>query len=92
MEKYPYITGNIEASIRINNGEDSMKVLQEIEQKWTPGNEYLWDNIDIETLIDSPEKQRLAVNNLIFHRIKKYRELTNAGKMVKGTDPFKYKE
>jgi hypothetical protein len=31
--------------------------MEEIRNKWTPGNECLWDEYDIESLIDSDEKK-----------------------------------
>ena len=87
---YPYSTGNIELFERLNAGENLEDLMKEISEKWKPGNEYLWDEYDIESLIVG-EKSEILVNNLIYNRIKKYRELRDNSIDIKGTDPMTYK-
>lgn len=90
LKDYTYLTGNVEAVERINKGEDMMLVFSDVQTKWTPGNEYLWDEYNIESLINTPEKDKLIVNHLIYKRIKKYRELKTKEIDIKGQDPMNY--
>jgi hypothetical protein len=88
--KYEYPTGNIEFGIRVNRGEPLAAVMEDIKPKWTPGNEHLWHDYDVESLIDTAEKQQYTVNQLLYSRITVYRALRAAGKDVRGSDPFEY--
>ena len=72
MKEYKYLTGNVELCERVNNDEDFQTVMNEISAKWTPGNEHLWDDYNIESLI-TPNKKNIFVNHLLYARIKKYR-------------------
>jgi len=92
VKRYQFPTGNIELAIRVQNGEPLFEVLKEIKQKWTPGNECLWDDYDAESLIDSDEKRYYAVNCLLYARVTIYRALRGKGKDIRGTDPFAYVE
>jgi hypothetical protein len=89
--RYEYLTGNVEEAIRINRGEPP-EVGEEIFLKWTPGNEYLWDEYDADSLIDSDEKRQVIVNQLLYSRVSLYRALRAAGRDVRGRDPFEFKE
>src|SRR5215510_1922648 len=73
--RYDHPTGNIELAIRVSRGEPLAKVLEEIGAKWKPGNEHLWDEYDIESLIDTAEKQSHVVNRLLYGRVSIYRAL-----------------
>src|SRR5262245_13918072 len=55
-KRYEYPTGNAELAIRVERGEFVMAVIADIQPRWTPGNEHLWDEYDPESLIDTPEK------------------------------------
>src|SRR5262245_5237875 len=57
--RYEYLTGNVEEAIRVNRGEPFQEVGEDIQSRWTPGNEYLWDEYDAESLIDSDEKRQV---------------------------------
>jgi hypothetical protein len=86
--RYEYPTGNIEFAIRVNGGEPLAKVLEEIGAKWMPGNEHLWDEYDIESLIDTEEKRSHVVNRLLYARVSIYRTLRARGNDIRGQDPF----
>ena len=90
QKRYEYPTGNVELAMRIERGEFLMAVLAEIKVRWTPGKEYLWDEYDPESLLDTPEKERYAVNALLFGRLTVYRVLRAAGRDVRGQDPFEF--
>jgi hypothetical protein len=89
-KRYEFPTGNIEFAIRVQNGEPLFEVIQDIKPRWTPGNEYLWDECDAESLIDSDEKRSHVVNCLLYGRVIIYRALLKKGKDVRGNDPFAY--
>tara|TARA_Y100000310_G_C20451692_1_gene701056 strand:- start:429 stop:713 length:285 start_codon:yes stop_codon:yes gene_type:complete len=89
-KQYEYLTGNLECMQRIKSGENPTEALNNVGQKWTPGNEYLWDDYDIESLINTPQKKSIFVNSLLYNRIKKYRELLEQGIDIKGKYPFSY--
>ena len=65
-KRYEYPTGNIEMATRVNRGEPLPAVLEDLKRKWTPGYEYLWDEYDAESLIDSDEKRQFMVNQLLY--------------------------
>jgi hypothetical protein len=88
--KYQHVTGNIEFATRVNRGEPSHVVIEDVNRKWTPGNEYLWDEYHIESLIDSDEKRLQTVNQLLYARVALYRALRSRGRDIKGLDPFRY--
>jgi hypothetical protein len=90
--RYEFVTGNVEFAIRLNRGEPFHALVQEIKSKWTPGNEHLWDDYDVESLIDSDEKKNQVVNQLLYSRITIYRALREKGMDIKGKDPFEYIE
>jgi hypothetical protein len=73
QKQYEYPTGNVELAMRVERGEFLMAVMADIKPRWTPGNEYLWDEYDPESLLDTPEKARYAVNALLFGRLTVYR-------------------
>lgn len=89
-KRYAYVTGNVEAAIRLNRGEPLPAVMKDIKSMWTPGYEHLWDAYDVESLIDTNEKRQMAVNQLLYARITVYRTLRSRGRDVKGLDPFRY--
>lgn len=76
---------------RSDNGEDFMTVGKEVMDKWSPGNEYLWDEYDYTTLYNTDKKKTYVANTLLHGRIKVYLQLKEKGHDVKGKDPFKYK-
>jgi hypothetical protein len=90
QKRYEYPTGNVELAMRIERGEFLMAVLAEIKVRWTPGKEYLWDEYDPESLLDTSEKARYAVNALLFGRLTVYRALRATGNDVREHDPFDY--
>src|SRR3954470_23132519 len=92
QKRYEYPTGNVELAVRVERGEFLMAVLADIKPRWTPGNEYLWDAYDPESLLDTPEKARHMVNALLFGRLTVYRALRAAGRDVRGQDPFGFME
>jgi hypothetical protein len=75
-------------AIRVEGGEQLMAVLEEIQSRWTPGNEYLWDEYEPESLLDTAEKRQYLVNALLFARLTLYRALRGTGHDVRGQDPF----
>ena len=85
-----YLTGNIEAETRMNRGEPFQTVMADMTRQWNPGNEYLWDAYDAESLIDSDEKRQVTVNQLLYARITLYRALRCRGRDIRGLDPFRY--
>jgi hypothetical protein len=89
-KRYEYPTGNSEFAIRVNRGEPLPAVMEDIKPKWTPGNEYLWDEYDAESLIDTEEKRQYTVNQLLYSRLAVYRALRAVGKDIRGSDPFEY--
>jgi len=91
QRRYEYPTGNIELAMRVERGEVLMAVMQDIKPRWTPGNEYLWDEYDLESLLDTPEKSQHLVNALMFGRLTVYRALRAVGQDVRGYDPFEFK-
>jgi hypothetical protein len=91
-KRYEYPTGNVEFGMRVERGEHMMALIEDIKPRWTPGNEYLWDEYDPESLLDTPEKRRYVVNALLFGRITVYRALRAAGWEVRGRDPFEFKD
>jgi hypothetical protein len=90
QKRYEYPTGNVELAMRVERGEFLMAVMADIQPRWTPGNEYLWDKYDPESLLDTPEKVRYMVNALLFGRLTVYRALREAGRDVRGHDPFDF--
>jgi hypothetical protein len=90
QKRYAYPTGNVELAMRVERGEFLMAVMADIKPRWTPGNEYLWDEYDPESLLDTPEKARYTVNALLFGRLTAYRALRVAGRDVRGHDPFEF--
>src|SRR3954447_4685278 len=90
QKRYEYPTGNVELAVRVERGEFLMAVLADIKPRWTPGNEYLWDEYDPESLLDTPEKARHLVNALLFGRLAVYRALRAAGRDVRGHDPLEF--
>src|SRR4051812_44969824 len=88
--RYEYLTGNVELAIRVNRGEPPDAVGDEIMTMWTPGNEHLWDEYDVESLVDSPDKRRVIVNQLIYARISIYRTLRSKGRDIRGRDPLEH--
>jgi hypothetical protein len=90
QKRYEYPTGNIELAMRVERGEFLMAVMADIQPRWTPGNEYLWDEYDPESLLDTPEKAQYMVNALLFGRLTVYRALRAAGRDVRGHDPFEF--
>jgi hypothetical protein len=91
-KRYEYPTGNIELAMRVERGEFLMAVMADIKPRWTPGNEYLWDEYDPESLLDTPQKRHHLVNTLLFGRLTVYRALRAAGHDVRGHDPFEFKD
>jgi hypothetical protein len=91
-KRYEYPTGNIELAMRVERGEFLMAVIKDIKPRWSPGNEYLWDEYDPESLLDTPEKQHHLVNALLFGRLTVYRALRARGQDVRGHDPFQFKD
>ncbi len=91
-KRYEYPTGNLELAMRVERGEFLMAVIADIKPRWTPGNEYLWDEYDPESLLDTPEKRENLVNTLLFGRITVYRALRTVSRDVRGSDPFGFKE
>jgi hypothetical protein len=89
-KRYEYPTGNIELATRVERGEFLMTVMEDIRPRWTPGNEYLWDEYDPESLIDTPEKRQYLVNTLLFGRLTVYRALRAAARDIRGRDPFEF--
>ena len=89
---YEYPTGNVELAVRVERGEFLMAVMADINPRWTPGNEFLWDEYDPESLVDAPEKRQHQVNALLFGRLAVYRALRAAGRDVRGRDPFEFKD
>lgn len=89
-ERYAYPTGNAEFAARVEGGEPLAEVMAEVMARWTPGNEYLWDGYDPESLVDGPETGRYLVNALLFGRVTVYRALRAAGRDVRGSDPFEF--
>lgn len=92
QKRYEYPTGNIELAMRVERGEFLRTVLADIKARWTPGNEYLWDDYDPESLLDTPEKRYYLVNTLLFGRLAVYRALRAAGRDIRGRDPFEFKD
>ncbi|MEI6231551.1 MAG: hypothetical protein WCT04_00760 [Planctomycetota bacterium] len=90
--RYAYSTGNIELGTRHASGESLKEVLEQVRLQWTPGNEYLWDEFDPQSLIDSEEQRKFNVNQLIYARICLYRALRATGHDIIGRDPFEYVE
>jgi hypothetical protein len=90
QKRYEYPTGTVELAMRVERGEFLMAVMADITPRWTPGNEYLWDEYDPESLLDTPEKAWHLVNALLFGRLTVYRALRAAGRDVRGHDPFKF--
>ena len=88
-KRYDYLTGNVELAIRRDRGEPLTVVLDDIGLKWTPGKEYLWDEYDPESLIDSYEKRHMMVNQLLYARVTLYRALRILGRDIRGLDPFR---
>ena len=89
--RYGYPTGNVELVIRHEQGgEDLMAVLAQVQQQWKPGNEHLWDEYDLESLVDDKERRQYTVNQLLFSRLTLYRALRAAGRDVRGRDPFEF--
>lgn len=86
--RYQYPTGNLELAIRHQHGEDLMIVLAEVREQWRPGNEHLWDEYEPESLVDTEERRRHTVNQLLYSRIIVSRALRTAGREVRGRDPF----
>jgi hypothetical protein len=91
-KRYEYPTGNVELAMRVERGEFLMAVMADIQPRWIPGNEHLWDEYDLESLLDTPEKQQHLVNALLFGRLAVYRALRAAGRDVRGHDPFEFKD
>jgi hypothetical protein len=91
-KRYEYPTGNIELALRVERGEFLLAVMADIQPRWSPGNEYLWDEYDPESLLDTPEKRQHLVNALLFGRLTVYRALRAAGQDVRGRDPFEFKD
>jgi len=91
-KRYEYPTGNVELATRVERGEFLMAVMADIKPRWTPGNEYLWDEYDPESLLDTLEKRQHLVNALLFGRLAVYRALRAAGREVRGRDPFEFKD
>ena len=89
-KRYEYPTGNLETVMRVKRGEFLMNVSEDVRPRWTPGNEYLWDEYDPESLIDSPENLQYLVNQLLFCRMTLHRALRNAGHDIRGQDPFNF--
>jgi hypothetical protein len=89
-KRYEYVTGNIETFLRLKQGESLAALTQEIKPKWTPGNERLWDEYDVESLIDSDEKRRHLVNQLLYSRVSVFRALRDGGRDCSGADPFQF--
>ncbi len=89
-KRYAYPTGNVELATRVERGEYLLRVMADIQPRWTPGNEYLWDEYDPESLIDTPEKRQHLVNSLLFGRVTVYRALHAFGRDIRGTDPFEF--
>jgi hypothetical protein len=90
QKHYQYPTGNVELAMRVERGEFIMAVIADIQPRWSPGNEHLWDEYDPESLLDTPEKARYMVNALLFGRLAVYRALRAAGRDVRGQDPFDF--
>jgi hypothetical protein len=90
QKRYEYPTGNVELAMRVERGEFLMAVMADIKPRWTPGKEYLWDEYDPESLVDTPEKAHYAVNALLFGRLTVYRALRAAGNDVREHDPFEF--
>jgi hypothetical protein len=88
LKSYDYPTGNIEMMMRMQAGEPFPIVMEDIRTKWTPGNEHLWDEYDVESLVDSDEKRQYTVNQLIHARISVYRALKTKDIDCRGSDPF----
>lgn len=88
LKSYDYPTGNSELMTRLQAGEPLDVVMEDIRTKWTPGNEHLWDEYDVESLVDTDEKRWFAVNQLIHARISVYRALKTKGVDCRGSDPF----
>jgi len=91
-KRYEFPTGNIELAIRVERGEFLMAVMEDIRSRWTPGNEYLWDEYNPESLLDTQEKKQHFVNTLLFGRLTVYRALRAGGQDVRGCDPFEFKD
>ncbi|WP_435019085.1 hypothetical protein TA3x_001082 [Tundrisphaera sp. TA3] len=87
-KRYEYPTGNLEMMIRAKAGEPFEVVMADIAAKWRPGNEHLWDDYDAESLVDTDEKRQYMVNQLIYSRIRVFRELKSRGFDTQGGDPF----
>jgi acyl carrier protein len=88
--RYSDVAGETEFSIREALGESLAAEIEQIHTQWTPGNEYLWDGIDVELLIDCPEKRELVPNQFLYARVTLYRALRSQGRDIRGLDPFAY--
>ena len=80
LQDYKYTNKFQEKQHRINNGENPEKVSIDIENRWKLGNEKLWDNYNIESLIDTDEKYNN--NYVLYKRIKRYRHNVEMIKMI----------
>jgi hypothetical protein len=69
-----------------------MAVWEDLNRRWDPGGEYLWDEYDPESLLDTPEKARYTANYRLFGRLVVYRALRAAGRDVQGRDPFEFQD
>ena len=87
-KQYEHVTGNTEAMYRMMLGEDPQTVAEEIGERWRPGNEYMWDDYDPESLVDSHDRKMVGVNCLLYSRITVYRLLRDRGFQIEGQDPF----
>ena len=80
LQDYKYTNKFQGKQHRINNGENPEKVSIDIENRWKLGNEKLWDNYNIESLIDTDEKYNN--NYVLYKRIKTHRYNLEMIKMI----------
>jgi hypothetical protein len=91
-KSYNHKSGSYEVVERSKEDSNFEEIFQEVINRWKPGNEYLWDDYNIETLINTDKHNRPVINYLLYSRIIIYRELLKTGINIQGKDPHNFKD
>lgn len=74
LKNYEYENCAHELLMRVNNGENQDKVANEVSIMWAVGNEYLWNEYNIESILENSNKNNNEINKILYQRIINYRD------------------
>lgn len=90
LKTYEFPSCRAEFALRIQRGESFPEVMNDMQDKWTAGNEFMWDEYDVNSLVDTDAKAACAEHQLLYTRVLLYRSVRQAGQDIRGSDPIEF--